>query len=62
MNRIRIKSEFSKHVIEADDGPFIGSTTTMVDFGMHIIKDLSTGNNTPEESFKSAYVKEIYVS
>ena len=34
---------FSKHVIKADDGPFIGSTTPMVDLGAYTFKYLNIG-------------------
>ena len=39
---------FSEHVIEADDGPFNGCKTPMVDLSMYIFKDLNTGKTTPE--------------
>ena len=32
----------SYHVIEADDGPFIGATEPMVDFGAYVFKYLNT--------------------
>ena len=41
--------KFSEHVIEADDGPFKGSTTPMVNLGKYIFKYLNTGKFTPEE-------------
>ena len=41
--------KFSEHVIEEDDGPFNGSTTSMVDLGNSIFKDLNTGEIIPEE-------------
>ena len=40
--------EFSEHVIEADDGPFKGYTTPIVDLGAYIFKYLNTEKNTPE--------------
>ena len=33
----------SEHAIEADDGPFKGSITPMVDFGTYLFKDLNIG-------------------
>ena len=50
----------SEHIIKADDGPFIGSTVTMVNFGAYIFKDLNTGKIKPEESLTYAYVEEVY--
>ena len=47
----------SKHVIEAGNGHFKGSTTPMVDLGTYVFADLNIGNITPEESFNNAYVK-----
>ena len=35
--------KFSKHVIEANDGPLIGSTAPMVDLGPYIFKYLNAG-------------------
>ena len=32
-----------KHVIKADDGPFIGATAPMFDLGAYVFKDLNTG-------------------
>ena len=37
----------SEHVVEADDGPFKGSTTSMFDFDTCMFKDLNTGKITP---------------
>ena len=34
----------------------------MVDLGTYVIKDLNTGKITPEESFTSACVEEVYDS
>ena len=50
----------SKHVIEADDGPFIGSTAYMVDLGAYVFKDLNTEEIKPEELFTDARVEEVY--
>ena len=38
----------SEHIIEADDGPFKGYTTPIVDFGAYISNDLNKGKITPE--------------
>ena len=54
--------KFSEHVIESDDGTFNGSTTTMVDLGMYIFKDLNTGNIKPEEQFTNVNAEEVYES
>ena len=35
--------KLSEHVIEADDRPFEGSTTLMVDLGTYVFKYLNTG-------------------
>ena len=40
--------KLSGHVIEADNGPFKGSTSPMVDMGMYAFKDFDIGENTPE--------------
>ena len=47
---------FSKDVIEADEGPFIGAMAHMVDLGAYMFKYLNTG------SFDDAYVEEVYKS
>ena len=52
----------SENFIEADDGPFNGSTTIMVGLGTYIFKDLNTGKIKPEESFTNDYVEEVYAS
>ena len=52
----------SENFIEADDGPFNGSTTIMVGLGTYIFKDLNTGKIKPEESFTNDYVEEVYES
>ena len=52
--------KFSDHVTEAYDGPFKGSTASMVDFGTYEFKYLNTGKITPEELFMKAYAEEIY--
>ena len=50
--------KLSDHVIEADDGPFKGSTTSIVDMGTYEFKDLNTEKITPEELFMNAYTEE----
>ena len=40
--------KFSEHVIEADDVPFKGSSTPIVNLGTYIFKDLNEGGNKPE--------------
>ena len=35
--------KFAEHAIKADDGPFKGYTTHMVDLGTYVIKDLNIG-------------------
>ena len=57
LTELGLNLKFSEHVIEADDGPFNGSTMPMVDLGTYIFKDLNTGKFTPEELFTNAYVK-----
>ena len=45
---LKLNSKFSEHVIEADDGTFQGSTTTVIDLSMYTFKDLNTEKITPE--------------
>ena len=45
---LKLNTNFSEHVIEADDGPFQGSTTPMIDFGTYKFKGLNTDKITPE--------------
>ena len=40
--------KFPKNIIEADDGPFKGSTAPMVDLGVYIFKYLNIGKIKPE--------------
>ena len=47
----------AEHVIEADYGPFIGSTVTMVDLVAYVFKYLNTGKIIPEQFFTDAYVE-----
>ena len=54
--------KFSDHVIEADDKPFKGYTTPMVDLGTYAFKNLNTGTIKPKELFKNDYVEELYES
>ena len=48
--------------MEADNGTFKESTSTMVDLGAYIFKDLNIGKIKPEEPFTDTYVKELYES
>ena len=59
---IRLNIKFSEQVTKADDGPFKGSTTSMVDLGRYVFKDLNTEKITPEELFTNAYVEAVYES
>ena len=45
---IILNIKFSEQVTKADDGPFKGSTTSMVDLGRYVFKDLNTEKITPE--------------
>ena len=38
LTELVLNLNFSKHVTEADDGPFIGSTAPMVDMGTYVFK------------------------
>ena len=60
LTELGLNLKFFDHIIEADDGPFKGSTTPMVDLGTYEFKILNTGEITPEESFTNAYVEEVY--
>ena len=51
-----------KHVIEASDGSFIGSTAPMVDLGAYLFKYLNTGKLNLKICFTGAYFKELYES
>ena len=57
---LNLKSYY--HVIEADDGPFKGSTAPMSYMGMYEFKILNTGKITPEELFTNAYIKKGHES
>ena len=48
--------------MKADDAPFKGSTTPMVNLVTYIFKYLNTEIIAPEESFTNSYVKELYES
>ena len=52
--------KFSEHAIEADYGPLKGSSSPMVDLGMYELRNLNTGEITPEELFIKAYEEEIH--
>ena len=60
LTELGLNFKFSEHVIKDDDGPFKGSTTSVVNLGTYIFKYLNTREITPEESFANAYVKEVY--
>ena len=60
LTELGLNLKFSKHVIKAKDGPFIGATSPMVDLGAYLLKDLNTRKVKPEEYFTEAYVEEVY--
>ena len=62
LTELRLNLKLYEHVIEADDGPFNGSTIPMVDLCTYIFKDLNTAKIRPEKSFTNAYVEEVYES
>ena len=62
LTELGLNLKLSKHVIKADDGPFMGATAHMVDLGAYVFRDLNTGEINPEESFTEAYVEEVYES
>ena len=62
LTELGLNLDFSEHVIEADDGPFIGSTAPIVDLGMYVFKYLNTGEIKPEGSFTGTYVEDVYES
>ena len=62
LTELVLNIKFSEHIIEANYGPFKGSTTPMVDLGTYMFKYLNKGKITPEESFTNAYVQELYES
>ena len=43
-----LNSKLSNHIIEANDGPFKGSTAPMVDMGTYKFKYSNKGKITPE--------------
>ena len=43
LTELGLNPKFSEHVIEADDGPFNGSATTLVDLVTYRFKYLNTG-------------------
>ena len=59
LTELGLNIKLSEHVIEADGGPFNGSTTLMVYLGTYIFKYLNAGKITPEELFTNSYVKEF---
>ena len=58
LTELGLNLKFSEHAIEADYGPFNGSTATIVDLGTYIFKDLNTVKITPTESFTNDHVEE----
>ena len=48
LTTLGLNLKLSDHFIEADDGPFKGSTSPMVDMGTYEFKYLNTGNITPK--------------
>ena len=48
LTELGLNLKFSEHVIKADDGPFKGSTETMVDLGTYIFKNINLGEIKPE--------------
>ena len=60
LTALGLNLKLSDHIIEADYGPFKGSTEPMVDLGTYKFKTLNTGKITPEESFMDAYAEEMY--
>ena len=48
LTELVLNLKFSEQVIEADDGPFKGSSTPMVNLGTYIFKDLNEGGIKPE--------------
>ena len=52
LTELGLDLKLSEFIIEADDRPFKGSTTPMVDLGMSIFKDLNTGKTKPEFFYK----------
>ena len=57
LTELGLNLKFSNRVIKAYDRTFKGYTTSMVDLGMYLFKDLNTYKITPEESFTDAYAK-----
>ena len=48
LTELVLNLNFYDHIIEADDGPFIGATTPMVDLGTYLFNYLNTGKIKPE--------------
>ena len=59
LTALGLNIKFSDNVIEADDGPFKGSTAPMVDLGMYSFTYLNAGNITPDKVFTNYYAEEI---
>ena len=62
LSELALNLKLSDHIIEADGGPFKGSTTPMVDLGTYEFKNLNTVKIKPEEPFTNAYVEDVYES
>ena len=62
LTELGLNLKSTKHVIEVDDGPFIGYTAPMVDSGVYAFKIWNKVGNKPEESFTHAYIEEVYKS
>ena len=54
--------KISDYVVEADDGPFKGPMSSMVDMGTYGFKYLNTGEIVPEESFTNNNAEDIHKS
>ena len=42
LTELRLNLKWSEQFVESDDGAFKGFTTTMVDLGKYIFKDINT--------------------
>ena len=52
--------KFTKHIIEAVDGPLKVSTVSMIALGMYEFKYLNKREITPKKYITNAYVEELY--
>ena len=53
LTELGLNLKFSENIIEANYGPFKGSTTPKVNLGMYIFKDLNTGKLYPRNCPRS---------